>query len=52
MRGEEVPELAVFFGEGVFAAGDGREVLFQAEHFLLECFDVEFFPFAVGSSVC
>lgn len=52
MRGQEVPELTVLFGEGIFATGNTRKVLLQAENFLLERFDVEFFSLAVGSRVC
>lgn len=52
VRGQEVPELTVLFGEGIFTTGNTREVLLQAENFLLERFDVEFFSLAVGSRVC
>lgn len=49
MLGEEVSEPAVLLGQRVFVAGDGGEVFFEPEDFLLQGFDVQFFPLAVGS---
>jgi hypothetical protein len=49
MLGEQVLEALVFVEQGVFGGSDGGEVFFEAEDFLLEGFDVEFFALAVGS---
>jgi hypothetical protein len=47
MLGEELLQLTVLFGEGVFVSCDTAEVLLQSQDFLFKSFDVQLLSFSM-----